>query len=52
MVIETPGATEVAAIDAVHRDLVGDQVTFEAMTQRLLDAIRRGEDRVCLVWEV
>jgi hypothetical protein len=49
---ETPGATEVAVIDAVHRDLVGDQVTFEAMTQRLLDAIRRGEDRVRLVWEV
>jgi hypothetical protein len=49
---ETLGATEVAAIDAVHCDLVGDQNAFEAMTQRLLDAIRRGEDRVRLVWEV
>jgi hypothetical protein len=49
---ETPGATEVAAIDAVHYDLVGNQITFEAMTQRLLEAIRRGEDRARLVWEV
>jgi hypothetical protein len=48
----TPGNTGVAAIDAAHRDLIGDQGKFETMTQHLLNVIRRGEDRIRMVWEL
>jgi hypothetical protein len=53
IVIEaTPGDTGIADVDVKHRDLIGDKVKFEAMTQRLLDVIRRGEDRVRIVGEL
>jgi hypothetical protein len=53
MVIEgTPGDTGIGGVDVIHRDLIGDRVKFETMTQRLLDAIRRGEDRVRIVGEL
>lgn len=49
---ETPGDTGIADIDVKHRDLIGDLIKFETMTQRLSDAIRRGEDRVRVVGEL
>jgi hypothetical protein len=49
---ETPGDTGIADIDVKHRDLIGDMIKVETMTQRLSDAIRRGEDRVRIVGEL
>jgi hypothetical protein len=49
---ETPGDTGIAEIDAKHREVIGGQEGFASLTQRLLDAIRRGEDRVRIVGEI
>jgi hypothetical protein len=49
---ETPGDTRIAEIDAKHCELMGGQEGFAGLTQRLLVAIRRGEDRVRIVGEI
>jgi hypothetical protein len=49
---ETPGDTGIAEIDAKHCELMGGQEGFAGLTQRLLVAIRRGEDRVRIVGEI
>jgi hypothetical protein len=49
---ETPGDTGIAEIDAKHCELTGGQAGFAALTQRLLDAIRRGEGRVRIIGEI
>jgi hypothetical protein len=49
---ETPGDTGIAEIDAKHCELTGGQEGFAGLTQRLLDAIRRGEDRVRIIGEI
>lgn len=49
---EAPGDTGIAEIDARHCELLGGQEGFAGLTQRLLVAIRRGEDRVRIVGEI
>jgi hypothetical protein len=43
------GGTEVAEIDAKHHDLKGDREAFEALTERIHDALRQGDDRIRLL---
>jgi hypothetical protein len=49
---ESLGDTGIAEIDAKHCELLGDQEGFAGLTQRLLIAIRHGEDRVRIVGEI
>jgi hypothetical protein len=49
---ETPGDTGVADIDRKHRDIIGDQGTFELLTEHLYGRIRHGEDRLRVVGSV
>lgn len=49
---EAPGDTGIAEIDARHCELLRGQEGFAGLTQRLLVAIRRGEDRVRIVGEI
>jgi hypothetical protein len=49
---ETAGDTGIADVDAAHRELIGGNEEVVDLTQRLLNAIRRGEDRVRIVGEL
>ena len=52
MTRETVGDTGISDVDTAHRELVGSNEEVLNLTQRLLDAIRRGEDRVRIVGEL
>ena len=52
IVQETVGDTGIAEVDAKHRELIGGNEGFADLTQRLLNAIRRGEDRVRILGEL
>jgi hypothetical protein len=49
---ETVGDTGIAEIDAAHCELIGTIEGFADLTQRLLNAIRSGEDRVRILGEL
>lgn len=49
VVDKTEGDTGITRVDTAHRDLIGDRDAFEALTQRIHAAIRRGEDRLRVV---
>jgi hypothetical protein len=49
---ETAGDTGIVEVDAAHRELIGGNEEVVDLTQRLLNAIRCGEDRVRIVGEL
>jgi hypothetical protein len=49
VVEESPGDTGVKAIDAKHRDLQGNGEAFAALTERIYNALRQGDDRIRLL---
>jgi hypothetical protein len=52
IVQETAGDTGIAEVDAAHRELISGNEEVIDLTHRLLNAIRRGEDRVRMVGEL
>ena len=49
VVSETEGATGIVHVDNMHRDLIGNGDAFRNLTERLMDAVRHGEDRLRVV---
>jgi hypothetical protein len=52
LVEETEGKTGVTEIDAKHRNLIGNKDKFEALFQRLYDALRHGEDCIRVIGKI